>query len=334
MKQILSVLLCMVLIFGIMCVPAFAVGLDPKLLSNPYDLTVTQMAADDGNPFGGVNMKYKIDKVPLGYEDEAGSYYYKLDFEQKVGEKGAWESIGGPLIDELVEGFYMESAGKYKYSNTWTDDNSKTLVSYRVRMVIDDTDAFSVPIHVTPWSNVATIGIKTSTWAVTEIEKAMSYGLIPDSIKGDLTTPITREEFAELAVRLYEVYTGVKATPVPENTFSDCKNPEVLKAFQLKIVNGVGNGKFDPKALTNREQIAAMLYRAVTVISPNADMSTSGAPVFKDEKSITSYFLENVKFMSKKEFIKGSDGKFDPKGTCTREMAVIIATRVYESYKK
>lgn len=334
MKRFLSIAVFMVFVLGILLVPTFAEGLDPKLLSDPYDLTVTQMAADDGNLFGGVNLHYKINSVPLGYEDGDGVYLYKLDFEQKIGEKGAWESIGGPLIDELAEGFYLESPGKYKYSSTWTEDNSRTLVSYRVRMVIDDTDAFTEPIASTPWSNVATIGIKTSTWAAPEIEKAMGYGLIPASISGDFTKPITREEFAELAVRLYEVYTDLKAVPALDSTFSDSINPEVLKAFKLGIVNGVGSSKFDPKSLTNREQIAAMLNRAVKVIAPNTDFSTSGAPVFKDEKSIASYFLENVKFMSKSGFIKGSDGSFNPKGTCTREMAVLIAVRVYEYYNK
>ena len=121
---------------------------------------------------------------------------------------------------------------------------------------------------------------------------------------------------------LYGVYTGKKAEPAPGSTFSDCKNPEVLKAFKLGIVNGIGNGKFAQKALTNREQIAAMMYRAVEAIAPGADMSTVGAPTFNDEKSVASYFLTNVKFMSKHEFIKGASGKFDPKGTCTREQAI------------
>ena len=53
---------------------------------------------------------------------------------------------------------------------------------------------------------------------------------------------------------------------------------------------------------------------------------------------IASYFLENVMFMSKNGFITGFSAipkgtfTFNPKGTCTCEMAVIIATRVYEKY--
>lgn len=187
----------------------------------------------------------------------------------------------------------------------------------------------------TLWSRGTRNEQETSGWASEEAAKADAFGLIPKSLKGaDLTKPITREEFAELSVCLYEVYTGQKAEAAPDNTFTDCKNPEVLKASKLGIVNGVGNKKYDPKSPISREQIAAMLNRAVKVIASNSDLSTSGAPTFKDEKSITPYFLENVKFMAKKEFIRGSNGLFSPKGTCTREMAVIIVARVFEHYKK
>lgn len=334
MKRFFSIAVCIALMFGILYMSAFA-ALDQKLLSRPYDLTVTQMVADDDTPFGGVVLHFKIDSVPLEYVDVDGVYKYQLDCEKKTGENGAWKSIGGPQVDELVEGFgYWEAPGKYIYTNTWAEDLSKTTVSYRVRMVIDDTDAFTDPVASTPWSNVVTLGIKASSWATPEIEKAMGYGLIPDSISGDFTRPITREEFAELAVRLYEVYTGKKAIAAPDSTFIDCKNSEVLKAYKLLIVSGVGKDKFDPKSLTNREQIAAMLNRAVKALSPNADLSTAGAPTFVDEKSIAPYFLENVRFMSKNGFLKkGADGKFNPKLTCTREMAVLIAVRVYEFYK-
>lgn len=333
MKRFLTMAVCLVFVFGVMCLPAFA-ALDQDLLSQPHDLSVTQMVADDDNPNGGVVLHFNIDNVPLEYEDNEGLYYYYVDCEEKIGENGAWKNIGGPMADELVEGFgYWEAPGKYMYSNTWSEDYKGILVSYRVRMKIDDVDAFSKPIAVTPWSNVASVGIKASSWAAPEIEKAMGYGLVTDSISGDFTKPITREEFAELAVRLYEVYTSLKAEPAPANTFSDCTNPEVLKAFNLRVVNGVGNGQFKPKALTKRQEIAAMLNRAIKVFAPTADFSTAGAPSFTDEKSVASYFVENVKFMSKKGIITGSNGKFDPLGTCTREQAVLMAVRSYEKYK-
>jgi len=38
--------------------------------------------------------------------------------------------------------------------------------------------------------------------------------------------------------------------------------------------------------------------------------------------------------MSKNGLIKGSNGYMDPKGTTTREQAVLIVLRTYEKYNK
>lgn len=171
-----------------------------------------------------------------------------------------------------------------------------------------------------------------SSWAAAELDKAAEYGFITDKIKDKMNSPITREEFAEIAVRLYEKYSGTEAQSADWNTFADTKNPEILKAFNLKIVNGtdMSKGLFSPNQLTNREQVAAMVYRAVKAIKPDEDFSAAGAPQFSDEKQVSGWALEPVRFMTANGFIKGSGGKFDPKGNCTREMAVIIVKRVFE----
>ena len=173
-----------------------------------------------------------------------------------------------------------------------------------------------------------------SIWAVTELDKAAEYGLITDKIKDDMSAPITREEFAELAVRLYEKSTGTQAVSADIGTFADTKNKEVLKAFHLGIVNGTDMRRrlFLPRMSANREQVATMVYRAVKAIKPDEDFSAYTAVKFSDEKLISGWALEPVRFMGGKGFIKGYRGEFYPKGECTREMAVIIAKRVYEKY--
>jgi hypothetical protein len=72
---------------------------------------------------------------------------------------------------------------------------------------------------------------------------------------------ITREEFAEVAVKLYELYTGKKAEPAPSSTFTDTTNSEILKAYQLGIVSGIGNNIFAPKATSTREQAVIVAVR-------------------------------------------------------------------------
>jgi len=200
-----------------------------------------------------------------------------------------------------------------------------------------------------PFSNVISRNMpawsEASAWATGELKKADDYGLIPDSLKGaDMTKPITREEFAELAVKLYEKTTDTKATAASPNPFTDTSNPEILKAFKLGITTGTSATTFAPKDLTNREQVATMLSRAIRVMAPDGDFSTDGAPNFTDQKDISSWALEHVKFMSKNGIIKGADGKFMPKATTTaqsaagyatttREQAIAMSVRSYEQFK-
>lgn len=188
------------------------------------------------------------------------------------------------------------------------------------------------------WSNA-------SAWATEQLQKAYDEGLIPDSLIGaDMTKPITREEFAELAVVLYEKTTGKTSSPVSPNPFSDTTNIEILKANNLGIIFGMGKGKFEPKALTNREQVATMLSRTIRIMFPEGDYSIENAPSFSDEKFISSWALEHVKYMSKLGIIVGSKGKFMPRaltsaekaalyGMTTREQAIAISYRTFERFE-
>jgi hypothetical protein len=173
-----------------------------------------------------------------------------------------------------------------------------------------------------------------SSWAVAELEKAAGYGFITDRIKDKMNASITREEFAEVAVKLYEKYTGTQADVGDMSVFADTTNPEIFKAYNLKIVNGTNAAQklFSPKDSTNRQQVAAMLLRTLSAMNPGTDLGTAGVGRFADEKDIAPWAIESVRFMNKNGFLKGSDNKIDPNGICTREMAVLIATRVYEKY--
>jgi hypothetical protein len=142
----------------------------------------------------------------------------------------------------------------------------------------------SIDIY-SPFSNVLALNLQTwskaSQWAVAELEKADGMGLIPDILKGaDLTKPITREEFCELALLLYEKGTSKTPSPVSPNPFTDTKNQQVLKAFALGITTGTSQTTFSPRVSINREQCAAMLFRTIKAIAPGGNYTIAGIPDF------------------------------------------------------
>ena len=194
-----------------------------------------------------------------------------------------------------------------------------------------------------PFSNVISSGVsgyKSSEWAKPELKKADELGLIPEALKtADLTKPITREEFCELSLLLYEKSTGKAAQPVSPNPFTDTQNPQILKAFALGITSGTSATAFSPKNTITREQCAAMLFRAIKAIVPGGNFSTAGVPDFPDQKDISAYAVEAAKFMSNLGIIMGDEqGRFMPKaattaeqaagyGTATREAAILMSVR-------
>jgi hypothetical protein len=184
---------------------------------------------------------------------------------------------------------------------------------------------------------------KASSWATAELEKADDAGLIPDILKGaDLTKPITREEFCELAILLYEKSTGKSPAAASPNPFTDTKNPKVLKAFALGITTGTSATVFSPQVLINREQCAAMLFRTIKAIHSVGVYSVEGISDFPDQKDISSYAVEAAKYMSNLGIVKGdANGNFMPKGItdaqtaagygmATREAAILMSVRTYD----
>ena len=144
-----------------------------------------------------------------------------------------------------------------------------------------------------PFSNVVEIGTSAfysnaSNWAKPELQKAYDLGLIPAILDGaDMTKPITREEFAELAVMLYEKVSNKKSEPFSPNPFTDTINPQILKAYKIGITAGTSPTTFSPKVLIDREQCAAMLFRTIKAIYPNGDYSITGVKDFLDQKDIS-----------------------------------------------
>ena len=198
------------------------------------------------------------------------------------------------------------------------------------------------------WSNA-------HDWATPELEKAQALGLIPDSLKGaDLTKPITRAEFAAVSVKVYESLSSVKATPVARNPFTDTSDPEVLKAYNVGITNGITSTTFKPNDLLVREQAATMLTRVIkkinipgwTLTNDNQyTLNYTKPAAFADDAQISGYAKDSVYFMVANGIINGvGNNRFAPRNTtsaqeaanyaaATREASLLIAVRMVENLK-
>ena len=222
------------------------------------------------------------------------------------------------------------------------------------------TDLREAPSGTWPGADidaVAGLNVKpaSSDWAQTEMDKAEEYDLIPDVLENaDMTQPITRLEFAAVAVKTYENLSAASALPAVVNPFADCSDTEVLKAYNLGVVNGISETAFAPDARLSREQAAAMLtrvFKRATIPGWTLEedaaypLSFTYPPLFADDANISAYARESVYFMAANNIINGISGnRFAPKNTtsaeeaqgyanATREQALAIAVRMVENLK-
>ncbi|QHW31626.1 hypothetical protein GZH47_12755 [Paenibacillus rhizovicinus] len=179
-----------------------------------------------------------------------------------------------------------------------------------------------------------------SAWAKPEIDAAISSGLIPYGLTNSYQLALTRQEFSDMAVQLYEVLTDEKAPAPGANPFKDTNSAAVLKAYALGIVKGTGANTFSPKATITREQIALMLYNTLVKAGFQNDLtagkSKGSAPVFADAKQLAAWSRDAVGMMAANGVMKG-DGtgsyvRFMPKATTTREQSIVLVYRIFEQF--
>ncbi len=257
---------------------------------------------------------------------------------------------GYKIERKATGGNYVQIATVLKGNTAYTDDGLLFSTTYLYRVTAynvlgtseySDTATYDTPAlqnsSTTPSSQqaVPTDYSTASSWAIPEIEEAIRDKLTTDKLLSKFKQKITREEFCEIAIKLYETISGKKALPVATNPFDDTDNVEILKSYNLGITKGISNTSFAPNDLIPRQEICVMIFRTLKAANPGITSDTSGADKFSDEDSIASWAIKEVRFASKYAIIKGVDGnnKIAPFEKVTREQAIILLKRAYESFK-
>ncbi|MEN1990279.1 S-layer homology domain-containing protein [Paenibacillus hubeiensis] len=169
-----------------------------------------------------------------------------------------------------------------------------------------------------------------SAWAIPELSKADSKGLLSPVLNYDFNKPITREKFSEMVLGYYEALTGTTVESSALNPFTDTVNKKVLKAYSLGIVLGKSEDKFKPNDLITREEISVMLKRALDKGKPQFDYNYQYKR-FEDENKFSDWSTTAIKYLRSLDVIQGdSNNNFNPKANTTIQEASIMTYRLLE----
>ncbi|OHW61903.1 endo-1,4-beta-xylanase A precursor [Andreesenia angusta] len=172
--------------------------------------------------------------------------------------------------------------------------------------------------------------IDNSPWAEKEVYDARVYGLVTYDLAKEVRGEISRADAAEAGVRLYERLTGDKIGGKLEDPFTDTDDRNVLKAYKLGIIKGVGKSKFNPDANVTRQDLAVIMYNSIWRSNPalaKGDMTSN----FSDWGDVSGYAQPSMKYMLSNGIVKGkTETILDPKSNISKQETLIVAKRIYE----
>ena len=176
-----------------------------------------------------------------------------------------------------------------------------------------------------------------SPWAVPEMSAANTSGLLTPSAARDFHTALTRDEFCELVVVMVEQTLG-RELPVPAaNPFVDDRDPisiHALKAWNYGIITGITTTLFAPAQKVERQQLCAMMIRAIRGLESGLRMTLLSPGVatlpYRDAAQIRDYAVDPVKLAYSNDIMQGTEtGYFLPGNDVTSQECVAVIIRSF-----
>lgn len=178
-------------------------------------------------------------------------------------------------------------------------------------------------------------------WARDGVLAAQQAGLEPAVLaEAEGGEPITRAEFAAVALSAYEAVSGEQAElGEGEGVFPDCDDPVVAAASRLGLVRGRSDGTFAPGSTINRQELCVMLAgvaRAAGCEAPLAEESASDLSRFPDGDTVDWWAEEAVTAMLGHGVMSGvstyGEVTLEPFGVASRQQALLLAVRFVETF--
>lgn len=167
-------------------------------------------------------------------------------------------------------------------------------------------------------------------WAQDAINALAALGIV-NGLDGSNFAPVksvTRAEFVTMLVRSLKL-----SEPGASTAFKDVKqgvwySSPIAIAVNAGLVQGSGNGKFEPGREITREEMAIMIANALKDQLPSVDKAAA-LQNFADRAVIALYAQDAVAKLTQLGIVNGMDnGKFAPKSIANRAQAAVIIYRM------
>lgn len=253
-----------------------------------------------------------------------GSFYVNVDYStaRNVYIFSPYEWINIPLYHRYTLFDAEGTLNGNKLSATAPVYQDMTLLIRKFNFTADKVSDGAKP------QNDVTNDDSASSWAQKAIDDAKALKLLPPSLDNKYQQNITRAEFCDLAVPLYEKIMNVKIQPTMGVWFSDTKNGNVIKMASLGVVKGKEANKFYPNDDITRQEAAVMLGRLMEKLDYKFQPTV---PRFKDINTAADWARGYIANMDATGIMKGMENNtFAPLGKYTREQSIVTFMRIWD----
>ncbi|MFJ7736700.1 S-layer homology domain-containing protein [Lysinibacillus sp. NPDC097287] len=232
--------------------------------------------------------------------------FAKSNYQERIKQGWSLEKAAKEYLYDIAEAGYNHLGGEYYRNKVGKVIDEWNLTQY------DDKKFRDIIGH----------------WAEKEIlflaEKGWISGYPDGTFKPN--KQVTRAQ----AAKIISNFLGL--TPTNEKiSFSDVHQNHwardvVNLVAQHKIMNGVGDGRFDPEANVTRAQMAQIMYNAGLYSHPNNNQVNSFIDVGPNH-----WAYEAIETMKQEGILNGySDGRFGPYNSTSRAQLTVMIYRLYE----
>ena len=180
---------------------------------------------------------------------------------------------------------------------------------------------------VLPFAFAANVGpftdVKDTDWFASNVQYVYDNGLM----NGTTTTTFEPESNltrAQTAMVLWRI--AGQPAPTAKAPFTDLVDAwyrdAIAWAAEQKVVNGRGDGTFDPAGFITREELVTMIWRYAGEAASEQDLSN-----WPDAGKVYDYATGAMKWAVETGVINGKDGKLAPKDNATRAQFAAIIER-------
>ncbi|QJD87251.1 glycosyl hydrolase family 18 protein [Cohnella herbarum] len=308
-----------------------------KLGSDIASLRITLQAADPT-----ITADFKAESLAQGFKIITNPWEFKIEALTSGGKATEIEDFGNVYVSRF---FKISDSGIHKERATgivYTPGNKKVypvptlFAASSDGTIIAELKRTGNSIYAIVESAAPDFADTNLKWAKPDIEKAVAK-MIASGVSQDAfgsKSEITRAEFVSIVVKALGLVPGVQKSPFKDVNDRTKFAEDIITAVKYGFIQGRSADVFDPSGPITRQEIAAVLEKAMTFggIANTAELNV--LTPYADRSDVSGFAVNSLAFMVDRKILTGvTPTKLAPLSKVTKAEATVTAMRMLRALK-